>query len=235
MSNGFSHKKKLIIIVLVLLLAGGAAVFFLPKSGIFRRHIKEGEIEYKAEAVTEQAGSSMTVPDKMVVKFRDNYSAAELEAGMGFARMKFISDPVKKEFVSQVTIIDKMKSTMNMDEIRKTNYYFPDYDVQYGKDTMTIAGYKCKNAVLRFKDGSPDIQVWYTKDIDIKNPNWSNAYYKIDGVLLDYRLKKFGLELHFTATSVLDAKIDPSVFSVPSDFRPVRNAELEKMFKGFYQ
>jgi hypothetical protein len=170
-----------------------------------------------------------------VVKFKDNYSAAELEAGLGFAKMKFISDPKSNQFRSQVFFFEKKQSTMNMEELKRTNYYLPDYDVEYGNKTKEIAGYKCKNATLKFKDGSPSYEVWYTKDIGIKNPNWSNAYYKIDGVLMDYRLKKYGLELHFTATSVSEASIDPAYFTIPPEYEPVKNSELERMFEGFYQ
>lgn len=205
-------------------------------SDIFKRDIKEGTIEYKAEAVNLKEHSSITVPDKMEVKFKNDYSAAELEAGMGMAKMKFISDPVKKEFRSQVFfIIEKKQSLMKMDEIEATNYYLPEYDVEYGSKTKEIAGYTCKNANLKFKDGSPDIEVWYTKDISIKNPNWANAYYKIDGVLMDYRLKKYGLELHFTATSVSESKIDDSYFTIPAEYALVKNQDLEKLFSGFYE
>ncbi len=203
-------------------------------SDFFKKDIKEGVIEFAAEAVDPKEGSSMTVPDKMIVKFKNDLIAAELEAGLGFAKMKFISDPVKKQFRSQVFFFEKKQSVMNYDELKKTNYYLPDYDVEYGQKTKDIAGYSCKNAILKFKDGSPSFEIWFTKDIAIKNPNWANAYYKIDGVLMDYRLKKYGLELHFTATSVSEAKIDDSYFTIPSDFEPVNNADLEKMFEGFY-
>ncbi len=238
MSTGSSRKRN-IIIVLFLLLAGIASLFFfLPedsKFNIFHKDIKEGVIEFKAEAVDEKEHASLTVPDKMVVKFKDNYSAAELEAGLGFAKMKFISDPKTNQFRSQVFFFEKKQSTMNMEELKRTNYYLPEYEVEYGNKTKEIAGYKCKNATLKFSDGSPSYDVWYTKDIGIKNPNWSNAYYKIDGVLMDYRLKKYGLELHFTATSVSEASIDPAYFTIPGDYEPVKNSELEKMFEGFYQ
>lgn len=203
-------------------------------SGIFKKDIKEGVIDYKAEAVDSKEHASMTVPDKMEVRFKNDYSAAELEAGLGFAKMKFISNPVKKQFLSQVFFFEKKQSVMDMDEIRQTNYYLPDYDVEYGNQTKEIAGYKCKNATLHFKNGSPSYEVWFTKDISIKNPNWANAYYKIDGVLMDYRLKKYGLELHFTATSVSEASIDDSYFTIPAEYEPVKNCELEKMFQGFY-
>ncbi len=203
-------------------------------SGIFKKDLKEGVIEFKSEAVDAKEHASMTVPDKMTVKFKNDFSAAELEAGLGFAKMKFISDPVKKEFRSQVFFFEKKQSTMNLEELKKTNYYLPDYDVEYGNKKKEIAGYTCKNATIKFKDGTPSYEVWFTKDIGIKNPNWSNAYYKLDGVLMDYRLKKYGLELHFTAISVSEATIDDSYFTIPAEYEPVKNSELEKMFEGFY-
>ncbi len=207
---------------------------FSACSGIFKKDIKEGVIEFKSEAVDSKEHASMTVPDKMVVKFKNDYTAAELEAGLGFAKMKFISDPIKKEFRSQVFFFEKKQSKMDFEELKKTNYYLPDYDVEYGTKTKEIAGYTCKNATIKFKDGSTSYEIWFTKDISIKNPNWGNAYYKIDAVLMDYRLKKYGLELHFTATSVSEAKIDDSYFTIPAEYEPVKNSELEKMFEGFY-
>lgn len=204
-------------------------------SDFFKKDIKEGVIEFKAEAVSAKDNASLTVPDKMTVKFKNGYTAAELEAGLGFAKMKFISDPVKKQFRSQIFfIMEKKQSVMELDELKKTNYYLPDYDVVYGNETKEIAGYKCKNATIKFKDGTPSYDVWFTRDIGIKDPNWSNAYYKVDGVLMDYRLKKYGLELHFTATSVSEATIDNGYFNIPAEFEMVKNSDLEIMFEGFY-
>jgi hypothetical protein len=239
MSKSASRKKRNLLLLSLLLIAGIACIFIFRDSdiikGIFKKDIKEGAIEFKCEAADPKIGSSMTVPDKMVVKFKNDFSAAELEAGMGFVKMKFISDPVKKEMHSQVFFLEKKQSVMKMPEIESTNHYYPDYDVEYGNKTREIAGYKCHNATLKFKDGSTPVEVWFTRDIAIKNPNWSNAYYKIDGVLMDYKLKKYGIELHFTATAVTEAKIDDSYFSIPNEFTMVRNSELEKMFSEFYK
>jgi hypothetical protein len=211
------------------------AVFLHSCDGIFVKNLKEGEIEFKAESADSKDHATFTVPDKMIVKFKNDFSSAELEAGLGFAKMKFISDPTKKEFRSQVFFFEKKQSVMSFDEVKQNNYYLPDYDVEYGSKSKDIAGYTCKNAILKFKDGSPDQEVWFTKEISIKDPNWSNAYYKVDGVLMDYKLKKFGLELHFTATAVKESKIDDSYFKIPAEYSLVKNEDLEKMFAGFYE
>lgn len=202
--------------------------------GIFNKKLSEGIIEYKAEPVNAKESMAMWAPDQMELKFKDNLCAVNLEAGMGAMRMDFISDPGKKQFISLVSFLGKFYSVMEQAEIDTTNYYLPDYDVAYPGDKKNIAGYDCEKAVLNFKDGSPSMEVWYTKDIKITDPNWSNCYYKIDGVLMDYNLKKFGLELHFTATSVSEAQIDTSVFEVPADYKLKPNIDLEKMMSGFF-
>jgi hypothetical protein len=228
MNSGFPR-------TLFLFLVASALAFLPGCSDMFKKDISEGIIEFNAEPVDSKRAGSFTVPDKMVVKFKNNYTAAELEAGWGMAKMKFISDPVTKLFRTQVFFIDKKQSVMDIDELNKTNHYFTDYDVVYTEESKEIAGYTCKKATIKFKDGSPSVDVWYTKDIAIKDPNWSNAYYKVDGVLLDYTLRKFGLELHFTATSVSDATIDDSHFTIPAEYGMVRNSEIETMFAGFYK
>jgi hypothetical protein len=219
---------------LVLLLFAGFGLFHSCSEGLFGKKIKEGIIEFKAEPVNAKESMAMWAPDAMEVKFKDGMWTAGLEAGMGAMRMDFISDPNKKQFISLVSFLGKFSSVMEMDDIKSTNYYFPDYDVSYPGDKKQIAGYDCEKAVLKFKDGSPSVEVWFTKDIEVKDPNWSNAYYKVDGVLMDYNLKKFGLELHFTATSVQEATIDPSVFEIPADYKSKPNDELEKMMSGFF-
>lgn len=201
---------------------------------LFNQKLKEGIIEYKAEPVNAKESMAMWAPDNMEVKFKDNMWSANLEAGMGAMRMDFISDPTKKEFISLVSFLGKFYSIMKDAEMDSTNKYLPDYDVTYPGDKKVIAGYDCEKAVLTFKDGSPSMEVWFTKGIEIENPNWANCYYKVDGVLMDYNLRKFGLELHFTATSVSEAQIDPSVFEIPSDYKLKPNSELEAMMSGFF-
>ena len=218
----------------MLLICVSAFLFHSCSEGIFTKKIKEGIIEFKAEPVNAKESMAMWAPDNMEVKFKDGLWCANLEAGMGAMRMDFISDPNKKQFISLISFLGKFYSVMDMKEIESNNYYLPEYEVAYPGDKKKIAGYDCEKAVLNFKDNSPAMEVWFTKDIQVNNPNWSNAYYKIDGVLMDYHLRKFGLELHFTATSVSEAQIDPSVFEIPSEFKSKPNAELENMMSGFF-
>jgi GLPGLI family protein len=198
------------------------------------KQISEGVIEFKAKAVNASASVSMMAPDKMIVKFRNGYSLAELEAGMGAMRIAFLSDPNKQTFTSMVSFLDKSAAEVNRQNLASRNHYFSDYTVTQTEEIKKIANYNCKKAILKFSDGSPDMEVWYTEEIKIADPNWSNAYYKVGGVLMDYSLKKFGLELHFTASAVKQAKIDSTVFAVPASYKMISPDELEQRMKGLF-
>ncbi len=196
--------------------------------------INEGIIKFDCTPVDSSVKySPITFPDNVVMKFKNNYSMTSQERGLGFAKMKFITDPVKKEFRTQVLFFEKKQSLLDSAAIRTNNYYLPDYDVEYGTKTKAIAGYNCRNAILKFKNGAPSYEVWFTRDIAIENPNWANPYYKIDGVLLDYRLKTLGLNLHYTATTISSATISDDEFVIPAEYEKVAHAELEKMFESF--
>jgi hypothetical protein len=49
-------------------------------------------------------------------------------------------------------------------------------------------------------------------------------------MLMQYRLKKLGLEMCFTATSVKKEEIKEDVFEVPAYYKIVTRGEMEKLF-----
>src|SRR6187551_3217371 len=92
----FSQRK----IFTLLFLACLSAAFSLSfRTSIVMKKLAEGTIEFSVIPVdTAKNKPSFTIPDKMVMKFKNNYFSCEEECGLGMAKMKFITDPVKKEF-----------------------------------------------------------------------------------------------------------------------------------------
>jgi hypothetical protein len=194
--------------------------------------ISEGVITYTAELVDPNHPMADMAPTKMTVKFKNNKSAVEMAAGMGFLSMSFVSDPEAKTLTNIVRIISqKYSSIQNETDIKKENELF-NIEVVPGTETKVIAGYKCKMARVHYKGGEPsDFDIYYTSDINMKNSNFANPYFMIDGVLMEYRVKKFGLEMQFVATSVVKEPIDDAVFECPPDYKPVSYDELALMLR----
>jgi hypothetical protein len=193
--------------------------------------ISEGAITYNAEVVDTDNPMASLAPAKMVIKFKNNKSAAQMSAGMGLLSTSFISNPETKTFTQLIKLMNKKFSVIqNADEIKKENELY-NLEVIPTKEVKMIAGYKCKKAIIHYKGGDPtDYPVYYTTGLDIKNANFANPYYMIDGVMMEYKIKKFGLEMKFTAKAVTKQSVDDSEFELPADYKKITEAEMTDLF-----
>lgn len=197
--------------------------------------ISEGIIEYDAVVLDKNNPMADLAPDKMTVKFKDNKSSVDLSAGMGLFSTTFISDPDTKTMTQLVKLLNKkfayiMDSTAVKKEIDSAGVF----KIEKTSETKTIAKFKCKKARVSFpKNTQPPYDVWYTDEINIQNPNWSNPYREIDGVLMEYQMNRYGLALKFTAKNVTKAEIDNSSFELPEEYKLISKEEMEELFKAF--
>jgi GLPGLI family protein len=199
------------------------------------KFISEGIIEYKASAVDPENTMAAIAPSKMIVRFKDNYTAAEMSAGAGLFGTSFISDPNKKQFINLVKMFgDKSAVRYDSDAVKKEVDADPKPNIEKLSDIKIIAGYTCNHARVSFPNSKDQgFDLWYTTEINIKNPNWTNPFHEIEGVLMEYQLKRYGLELRFKCTSVIKASIDDEVFQLPADYKIISPKEMGKKFEGF--
>jgi hypothetical protein len=66
-------------------------------------------------------------------------------------------------------------------------------------ETRTIVGLECKRSIVRLGDTGESFDIYYTNDIKLADPNMTNPYKKIDGVLVEFQLSLSGLKMKFTA------------------------------------
>jgi len=197
------------------------------------KFISEGSIEYTA-AVCDQTNSMASMaPSKMTIKFKNNKSCVQMNAGMGLFTTSFISNPETKSLLQLVKLLNK-KFWLSQDsiQIKKENDSY-NIEIKPANGKKIIAGYNCQQAIVHFKDDSePDFEIYYTKELDIHNPNFANPFSSIDGVLMGYKMKKFGLEMKFVAKSVTKENIDAAEFEVPKEYKKISQKEMDELFAG---
>ena len=81
-------------------------------------------------------------------------------------------------------------------------------------------------------DPSVKFDVYYTDELNVSNPNENTPYDKLKGMLMQYRLKKLGLELEFTAKGVTKEKIADTEFELPAYYKVITTKEMEEFFKS---
>ena len=74
--------------------------------------------------------------------------------------------------------------------------------------------------------------IWYTKELGMEDINALTPYAAIKGVLLDYRLKKIGIELHFQAKALKQIEIPDQIFEVPASMKIVSPQEMEEFINN---
>ena len=167
-------------------------------SGIY----DNGRIEYRISYLENNHSQISTnlLPKKMRLEFNQEYSVNIIEGFMGVFRLNNITyfkhkkcstllEVFNKNFVYLGRRGDEMCCFEEMDNM----------DVRETNETKTIAGLKCYKAIVTIKKNNEVFDIYYTKDIRLANPNVTNPYKKVNGVLVEFQLSMSGLKMRFEA------------------------------------
>ena len=228
-------KKKLFLIIALVLLGVACFLYFYKGGSTFKhllggKEITEGVIEYDITYPKMDPNSMMVqgLPDKAYLRFKNNDMVNDMSGMMGLISIAYFSRQSESSVAQTLTLINKKyAANITLEEMKKMNSEYVE-KVENGKNTAEIAGFKCKEAIVTLKDGEA-LHVYYTNDIGISNPNWSNPYNKIDGVLMDFQLERYGLAMHLKAKQVTPKEMDDAEFKITSDYKMIPFEELEKI------
>lgn len=208
---------------------------------VFDSRIDEGIIEY-AISFPDMGDESITatlLPETMTYAFTENAFASHFEAAGGVFKNRIIADAVNRTVDHQLKIFRK-KIMVEMDdsEVLKMLSDYPKMTVIKTDDTDSIAGYHCEKALIVFEEVDvPEIEVFYTNDINMNQPNWCTQYKDIDGVLMAYEIEEFGIRMRLEAQSVEHIALDPEQLQPESEYTPIdretMDIELEQLVATF--
>lgn len=216
----------------ILFIALGLSILISSCKYANPKFIDEGVIEYDAKVVDENHPMAGLAPGKMTVSFKGSMFAAEMST-MGVFTTTFIANPTKKTITQLVRVFDVKQACIDDEKAIEAENNAYKLNFEETKETKEIAGYKCKKVIATLAD-DPTVKfdVYYTEELNVKAPNFSNPYSKIKGMLMEYRLKKFGLEMTFTATSVKKEEIPDETFELPAYYKVISKKEMDDFFKS---
>lgn len=199
------------------------------------KELTEGVIEYATEVVDQSHPMAGLAPSSATVKFKNNLQHVEMST-MGIFNTVFISNPAKNTLSQMVKFMDiKNACIETATDLAQQN---KDYELKLEeqKGTKLIAGYNCKKVkATLLSDPSVTFDVYYTDELGKDSINNIGPYKSIKGMLMQYRLKKLGLEMSFTATSVKSEVVTDDNFEVPAFYKIVTRTEMEKLFEDIQQ
>jgi len=171
------------------------------------------------------------MPSEMEMQFKNNNINTELTFGLGMIKIGYITNTQDKHLHEMLKFMRKKNvSHRGTEQVDELIAQIQNHKFELLPDTKSIAGYLCHKAQV--KVDSPNNQyfydLWYTDQINIKDPNWCTPFKDIPGVLMEYRVERFNVVMHFTAIEVEKTEILDTEFMVPKKYKEISIQAMEK-------
>jgi len=194
--------------------------------------LKEGEIEFEINYLEDERENPLIslLPRKMITKFKNNSTHSLIEGFWGTFKLIYITNHIKGQNVTLFQILDK--KYMYLADTSSVPFGYQsatNVKLSYTNKVKNIAGYECSHALAVFPNSSDTVEVYYTDQLDIRNPNTNNPYRNINSVLLEFSVKLAGINMMFKAKRVIGGKINLGEFDIPTGYKEVSKEEMEKI------
>ncbi|MGD0342610.1 MAG: hypothetical protein ABSA76_12980 [Bacteroidales bacterium] len=195
------------------------------------KNINQGEIHYTIEYMGSTGIMPKEVmPRNLIVSFKDNKILFDISAPFGNSGIMNLSNPEKGIYDTYISLLAwKYFYSANPGEPP------PGFDAMKGmvvrktSKTTVICGFNCKNAEVILAGNKDKVyQIWYTNEINIKNPNAANPYHDIEGVLMSFFFQMGTAEMNFTAETVYKKEIPDKLFERREKYMRVSKDDIDK-------
>jgi hypothetical protein len=195
------------------------------------KNINQGEIHYSIEYLGNVGIMPKEVmPRNLIVSFKDNKILFDISAPFGNSGILNLSNPAKGIYDTYISLLTwRYFYSANPGEPP------PGFDAMKGmvvrktSKTAIICGFNCKNAEVILSGNKDKVfQIWYTTEINIKNPNAANPYRDIDGVLMSFFFQMGTAEMHFMAETVYKKEIPDKLFERREKYMRVSRDEIDR-------
>lgn len=217
--------KAILIIFLPLLFAGTCE----ETNNSFSQGIITYDVSYPRPI--EDKWMEKLMPSEMELMFKNNNINTELTFGLGMIKIGYITNTQDKHLHELLKFMRNRnvshRGTKQVDELISK---IPDHKIELLPDTKSIAGLLCHKAIVKVASPTEPYtyDLWYTKQIKIKDPNWCTPFKEIPGVLMEYRVERFNVVMHFTAIEVEQTELPDTEFLVPQKYKEISIEAMEK-------
>lgn len=209
-----------------------SSFFFISCKSINEKYENQGIIEFEVMCVDSNHPLASLAPSSATLKFNHDKFLLDMST-MGIFRTSVIGDNQKNTIVQTVRFLDiKQACIDDENSIREEN---GNYVLKFTetKETKKIAGFVCHRVIAEFiNEPGKKFDVYYTKEIGLPDCNKLTPYYPIKGMLMDYRMKRMGIELRFVAKKYNNVEVPESTFEIPAYMKIISKQEMEEFFKS---
>lgn len=206
------------------------AIFNSCKKIQHKDRIREGFIEYKIEYLDDSLDSFMIglLPKKMTIKFKNNNTINKIEGFSGIVSFTHIQNYKEKKNITLVKVLNKKyKYIENLSDESLFFEKLPGMKIELQDETKEICGFSSQKVKVIIPESHIDpFYIYFTKDIIINNVNAQTPFKTIDGVLLEFQMKVYDMNMKLTANNIESAEVSSAEFEIPDDYASINRKTM---------
>lgn len=192
--------------------------------------ISEGTLVYNISIQTgsnEPKMADMLDGATTTIYLKGMQSRSELVSGLGsevtIYDSKKGSGVILKDYSGQ-----KLMITLTKEDWDKKNSKYEGITFETTNETLNIAGYECKKAIAKLKDGSSFV-VYYTTELEVADKDYDSQFKNLPGLALQYEWQSGKMRFKYTLSKINFDVVPASKFDIPkSGYRVMTYAETKK-------
>src|SRR5687768_14863824 len=146
------------------------------------------------------------------IYIKGNQSRSELVSGLGSEITIYDSRKgsgvILKDYSGQ-----KLMITLTKEDWEKKNSKYEGVTFETTSETLEIAGYNCKKAIAKLKDGSSFV-VYYTPDLEIADKDYDSQFKSLPGLALQYEWQSGKMKFKYTLSKINFDTVPVSRFDI---------------------
>lgn len=192
------------------------------------KNIRQGEIHYNIEYIGTTGMPKELMPRNLIVSFKNDKILFDISAPIGNSGILNLSNPEDGIYDTYISLLSyKLFYSAKPGEPHPGFEAMKGITIRKTSRTTVICGFNCKNAEISFPDIKERVfDIWYTDEIDVKNPNVATPFSEINGVLMSFFFIMGNSEMHFLAETVYKKDIPDKTFERREKYMKVSRQEI---------
>lgn len=169
------------------------------------------------------------LPSKSTSTIKGKMFKLEQPMGMGMKQVVIMDNEAESGVLLMDLMGQKRAIVLDKENREKFESEQPEPVFEYVNETKNIAGYNCKKAIMKMKDGKQDVEltIYYTDEIASSGINEMRG---LKGFPLQYSTASGPFVMTFTADKVEKKKVSEEEFTIPEGYEHVTLDQFQKSF-----
>ncbi len=193
----------------------------------------EGEIFYSINYIKNPSSMPLEfLPRELVIAFKDDKIFSELKAPFGNSGISSVTNPKENIYDTYLNMLSfKYFYEGTQEEIQPGFSAMEGITFRETGKESKICGFNCRELETVIPGSDSLRYIWYTDEINVKNPNSLTPYREIGGVLMEFFYVIGEAELAFTADEVLVKEIADKNFEKRTNYKKLSRDYLDSLIR----